>query len=201
MRRLGILGGTFDPPQIGHLILAEYTCEAVDLDHLLFVPVADHPHKEGHTRMPIEHRLKMIHLAIADNERFSISHVDIDRPGPHYSADTVRIIQEQNPDAELYFVMGGDNLRNLPSWERARELYSQCKLAVMRRSDEDIHPHMHDDTFPGLSERIVMVDAPMLGIWLSSTHVVDRLHHGKSVRYIVPDPVLNYIQENGLYQS
>ncbi len=200
-QRLGILGGTFDPPHIGHLILAEYTREALDLDHVLFVPVGGHPHKGDTTRQSVEHRLAMTELAIAGNPYFSISHVDIDRPPPHYSADTVRLIQEQYPQTELYFVMGGDNLRNLPTWERAQELYSHCKLAVMRRSDEDIHPDMHDDVLPDLSKRIVMVDAPLLGVWISSTHVIERLLSGKSVRYIVPNAVLNYIQKHGLYKS
>ncbi len=199
-RRVGILGGTFDPPQMGHLILAQYTSEALDLDHVLFVPVADHPHKKDDTRQPIEHRLAMLELAVADNEMFTISSVDIDRPGPHYSADTVGIIQEEYPDAELFFVMGGDNLHNLPTWRRAKELYEQCRLAVMKRADEDIAPDMHDDILPGLSDKVDIVDVPLLSIWLSSTHVVERLREGKSIRYLVPDNVLAYIEEQGLYR-
>lgn len=199
-QRLGILGGTFDPPHIGHLILAEYTREALELDQVLFVPVGDHPQK-NHTRTPVEHRLAMIELAIKGNERFAISLVDVQRPGPHYSADTIRIIQDQYPSAELFFVMGGDNLRNLPTWERARDLYAHCKLAVMRRSDEDITPHMHDHILPGLSRQVIMVDAPLLGIWISSTHVIERLHNGKSIRYITPDAVLDYIRIHHLYRK
>ncbi len=199
LRRIGILGGTFDPPHVGHLILAEYTREYLNLDHVLFVPVADHPQKHGLMRMPIQHRMAMLELAIKDNASFSISRVDVDRPGPHYSADTVRIIQSKYPQAELYFVMGGDNLRNLPSWQRARELYQSCRLAVMRRADEDISPTMHDDILPGLSQKVDMVDVPLLSIWLSSTHVSERLEQGKSVRYLVPDAVLDYIQHNQIY--
>ncbi|NJR12480.1 nicotinate (nicotinamide) nucleotide adenylyltransferase [bacterium] len=119
MQRLGILGGTFDPPHIGHLILAQYTMESLNLDHVLFVPVGDHPHKEI-TRTSPEQRLTMLRLAIADNTAFSISEVDLRRPGPHYSADTVQIIQQQYPHASLHFVMGGDNLRALPTWTRRR---------------------------------------------------------------------------------
>ncbi len=200
MWRLGILGGTFDPPHIGHLILAQYTVEALELDHLFFVPVGDHPHKDN-TRTPVKHRLAMVERAIAGNSQFSISYVDVERSGPNYSADTVRIIQEQHPNVELYFVMGGDNLRSLPTWKRAQDLYARCKLAVMRRSDEDIYPEMHGDKLPGLAKRVVMVDAPLLGIWLSSTHAIERLQQGKSLRYVVPDTVLNYIKENGLYKS
>lgn len=199
-KRIGILGGTFDPPQVGHLILAEYTREALQLDHVLFVPVADHPQKKDTTRLTIRHRLAMLQLAIDDNDAFSISRVDIDRPGPHFSADTVKIIQEDYPEAQLYFVMGGDNLRTLPTWKRAEDLYHSCRLAVMKRADEDISPDMHDDILPGLSSYVDIIDVPMLSVWISSTHVVQRLHDGLSVRYLVPDSVLEYIADNGLYK-
>lgn len=199
MQRIGILGGTFDPPHIGHLILAEYTIEALELERVLFVPAADPPHKRDQTRTPIHHRLAMLERAIEDNKRFVISRVDIDRPGPHYSVDTVGIIQAQYPDAELYFVMGGDSLRDLPNWRSPEVFIQRCKLAVMRRSDEDIHSHMHDAVLPALAERIIMIDAPLLGIWISSTHVVQRLQEGKSVRYVVPQQVMQYIFEQKVY--
>jgi nicotinate-nucleotide adenylyltransferase len=199
-KRIGILGGTFDPPQMGHLILAEYTKEALQMDHILFVPVADHPVKKDATRSPINHRLAMLDLAIEDNDAYSVSRVDIDRGGPHYSADTVKILQNQYPDAQLYFVMGGDNLRTLPSWKRAEDLYKCCRLAVMKRADEDIAPDMHDDILPGLSQKVDIVDVPLLSVWLSSTHVVNRLHDNLSVRYLVPDSVLEYIASNNLYR-
>ncbi len=197
--RIGILGGSFDPPQIGHLILAEYSREALDIDHVLFVPVADHPVKRGELRLPVVHRLAMLGLAINDNPNFSISRVDIDRNGPHYSADTIKLIRGQYPQAELYFVMGGDNLRALPTWERAPDLFRCCRLAVMKRADEDITPDMHDDVLPGLSDMVDIVDVPMLSVWLSSTVVVSRLRAKRSVRYLVPDAVLAYIHDNDLY--
>ena len=199
-QRIGILGGAFDPPQMGHLILAEYSRETLCIDHILFVPVADHPVKQGETRLPVKHRLEMLERAIKDNPSFSISRVDIDRQGPHYSADTVKIIQGQYPQAQLYFVMGGDNLRSLPSWKRAQDLYQSCRLAVMKRADEDIAAAMHDDTLPGLSEKVDIVDVPMLSIWLSSTYVVERLRQNLSVRYLVPDNVLGYIARHRLYR-
>lgn len=199
-KRVGILGGTFDPPQMGHLILAEYSRETLNMDHILFVPVADHPVKKGETRLRIDHRLAMLELAVEDNEYFSISRVDIDREGPHYSADTVNIIQEQYPEAQLFFVMGGDNLRSLPTWKRADDLYKCSRLAVMKRADEDIAPDMHDDILPGLSDKVDIVDVPMLSMWLSSTYVVERIRSNQSVRYLVPDRVLEYIAKNNLYQ-
>jgi nicotinate-nucleotide adenylyltransferase len=185
---------------MGHLILAEYSRETLNMDHILFVPVADHPVKKDDIRLPIRHRLAMLELAIEDNEYFSISRVDIDRDGPHYSADTVNIIQSQYPEAQIYFVMGGDNLRSLPTWQRASDLYKGCRLAVMKRADEDIAPSMHDDILPGLSDKVDIVDVPMLSMWLSSTYVVERIRHHQSVRYLVPDRVLEYIAQNNLYQ-
>ena len=199
-QRIGILGGSFDPPQIGHLILAEYTCEALDIDRILFVPVADHPVKRDDLRLPIAHRLAMLELAICGNPRFSISRIDIDREGPHYSADSVKLLREQHPDAEFYFLMGGDNLRTLPTWERPRELYRCCRLAVMKRADEDIAADMHDDTLPGLSSQVDIIDVPMLSVWLSSSYIVSRLRAGLSIRYLVPDSVLAYINQNNLYR-
>lgn len=197
--RIGILGGTFDPPQMGHLILAEYSRETLRMDHILFVPVGDHPVKHDEIRLPLEHRLAMLELAIEDNPSFSISRVDIDRAGPHFSADSVRLIRAQYPRADLYFVMGGDNLRDLPTWERAPELYQCCRLAVMKRADEDIAADMHDAQLPGLSSQVDIVDVPILSLWLSSTFVVSRLRQNLSVRYLIPDKVLHYIAANKLY--
>ena len=190
-QRIGILGGSFDPPQMGHLILAEYSRESLKMDHILFVPVADHPVKKGEIRSPVQHRMAMLQLAIEDNPHFSISRVDIDRNGPHYSADTVKILRATYPESELFFVMGGDNLRSLPTC---------CRLAVMKRADEAIAADMHDDILPGLSQKVDIVDVPMLSVWLSSTFVVSRLRQNLSVRYLVPDKVLEYIAANKLYR-
>ncbi len=199
MRRIGILGGTFDPPHIGHLVLGEYAAEALDLKQVLFVPAADPPHKIAVHKSPVAHRLAMLQIALADNPRFAISRVDIDRPGPHYSLDTVKIIQQAHADTELYFVMGGDSLRDLPTWHRPEQLIEHCRLAVMERPGTDAHPAMHDPILPGLAERVVMVNAPMLQI--ASSSIVPRLQQGRSVRYLVPDGVLAYIHEQGLYRK
>ena len=197
LRRLGILGGTFDPPHIGHLILAEYARESLDLAQILFVPAADPPHKDD-TRLTVEHRLAMMERAIAGNPHFAVSLADIERPGPHYTVDLIPILQAQYPDAELYFLVGADSLRDLPKWNRPQELIRLCKLAVMRRPDVDATPEMHEVILPGLAERVTMLDAPLVDV--SSTEIVARMQAGKSIRYIVPDAVLDYIQANGLYR-
>jgi nicotinate-nucleotide adenylyltransferase len=141
----------------------------------------------------------MVKLAIEGNPHFAISRVDMEREGPHYTADTLPIIQNDYPNAALFFLMGGDNLRDFPKWTRAAEVVEHARLAVMRRSDENISANMHDDKIPNLSQHVDIVDTPLLSIWLSSTHVVERLQLGKSVRYLVPDAILNYIRENDLY--
>lgn len=195
--RIGILGGTFDPPHLAHLVLGEYAVDALKLSHLLWVPAADPPHKQGNDKTPVAHRLAMLERALAGNSRFVISHVDMDRPGPHYSVDTVAIVQKQYPDAEIYFVIGGDSLRDLLKWHRPDLLIERCKLAVMRRPDAPVDPNMHQSALPNLAARITMIDAPLLGI--SSTHIKERLRTGRSVRYLVPDAVLAYIDEHNVY--
>lgn len=197
MRRVGFLGGTFDPPHLGHLILAEYAVEALDLNCLLFVPAADPPHKQHEKNTPVEHRLAMLGLAVGGNDRFTLSRVDVDRPGPHYSLDMVKIIQGQYPGAELYFVMGGDSLRDFPRWYRPAELIRLCRLAVMHRPGDGARPDMHEDVLPGLAEHVVMIDAPLIGI--AATEIVNRLQQGHSVRYLVPDAVLDYIYTYDVY--
>lgn len=199
--RIGILGGTFDPPHIGHLILAEYSLEALNLDKVLFVPVGSHPVKGDDTRLPPEHRVEMLTRAIADNPVFELSMIDVEREGPHYSADMLAIIQEKMPEAQLYFLMGSDNLRELPTWAHAEDLYQIARIAVMQRSDEDIDPTMHESTLVGLAEKIDIIPAPLSGVWISSTDITERLKEGKSVRYLIPDVVRHYIQEHSLYAS
>ena len=200
MQRIGILGGTFDPPHIGHLLLAEYTRESLTLDKILFVPAGVQPLKPD-IRSMVAHRLNMVKLAIQDNPNFAISRVDIDREGPHYTADTIPLIQAEYPDAKLYFLMGGDSLRDFPQWTRPQEIVRYARLAVMRRSDEDITADMHDTIIQDLSKSVDMVDTPLLSIWLSSSHVVERLKKGQSLRYLVPDTILTYIHDNKLYKE
>ncbi|MGQ9887006.1 MAG: nicotinate-nucleotide adenylyltransferase [Aggregatilineales bacterium] len=198
-RSIGVLGGTFDPPHIGHLILGEYAVEALNLDCLLYVPAADPPHKRNREKAAVEHRLAMLQLALAGNDHFCLSRIDIDRPGPHFSLEMVRIVQSHYPGAALYFVMGGDSLRDLPAWHRPEELIELCQFAVMERPGDTIDPHMHDSVLPGLAQRVVILRTPALEI--SSTEIVNRLREGRSVRYLVPDSVLAYIAQNGLYRS
>jgi len=202
-RRIGILGGTFDPPHHAHLILAQHAFEELSLDTVLFVPAGVPPHKEN-TRTSLDDRLAMLKLALDEDTRFELSRVEIDRPGPHYTIDTVRIIQDQNPDDELFFIMGGDVYRDLPNWDRPQEMFETCKLAVavMRRPGPhgpELRLDMHRNTIPDLEKNALLLTSPL--VEFSSTDIVDRLARGRSIRYMVPEAVYHYINQRHLYQE
>lgn len=198
IKRVGLFGGSFNPIHQGHLIVAEFAAETLQLDLILFAPVVFPPHKAVTTLIPIEHRVKMIELSIANNDRFFLSRVDIDRPGPHYSVDTVQIIKGMYPQSTLFFVMGGDSFKSFPTWYHPDEIIKHCRVAVMRRpSSKPVQPNMHHEQMPQLEKRVDMIEAPPIGI--SSTRIREQLAIGKSVRYLVPHPALHYIQEHQLY--
>jgi nicotinate-nucleotide adenylyltransferase len=197
--RIGILGGSFDPPHLGHLILAEVARDDLDLDRILFVPAGDPPHKQHEAKTPVTQRLTMLERALNGHPGFSISRVDIDRPGPHYTVDMLRLLAQQFPGAELVFLMGGDSFGDLLKWHQPAQVVAQCQLAVMRRPGDDIDIHMHDAALPGLSGRVVLLDTPLIEI--SSTLIMERVRLGRSVRYLVPEAVRAYINDYQLYRD
>ncbi len=198
--RLGVYGGTFDPPHLGHLILAETAAESLKLSRVVFVPAATPPHKEpGDVRESAEHRLIMVERAIAGNPRFVLSRVDMDREGPHYSVDMLRLLRDEYPGAEFVFLIGADSLRDLPKWSHPQELIQLALLGVMRRPDAEADLNALERDIPGISARIEWINAP--GIDIASHVVADQIADGCSVRYQVPDAVLAYIQEQGLYRN
>lgn len=198
--RLGIYGGTFDPPHIGHLILAETAVESLNLTQVLFVPAADPPHKPAAAiRVSAGHRVAMVERAIADNPRFALSRIDLDRPGPHYSVDMLRLMQRQHPDAELIFLIGSDSLQALPTWSRPQELLALAQLGVMHRAHFQPDLTALEEAVPGVSKRIVWIDAPLVAI--AASDLGERIAAGRSVRYQIPDSVLAYIDEHGLYRK
>jgi nicotinate-nucleotide adenylyltransferase len=181
------------------MILAETAADTLKLDHVYFVPAADPPHKIGLPRASVEHRLKMVELAIADNNRFELSRVDVDRPGPHYAVDMIGIFQQRHPLADLHFLMGSDSLRDLLTWDRPRQLVQQCKLVVMSRP---VVPPDYDNLFaeiPELRDQLIFISSPEIEI--SSTNIVARLQNGQSVRYRIQESVREYINQHGLYRE
>jgi nicotinate-nucleotide adenylyltransferase len=199
-RRLGILGGTFDPVHFGHLLLAEQARQGLGLEQVLFVPAGVPPHKLDEPHTPTEHRLRMLELALADNLAFAISRVDVDRPGPHYSVDMVRLIGEtQAPGTELFFLMGMDSLANILSWYRPDLLIQLCILAVARRPGYTSDLDELERQLPGLRRRLVFFDMPLMEI--SGEDIRRRIRLGHSIRYLTPEPVRRYIEEHGLYRA
>lgn len=194
--RLGILGGTFDPPHMGHLIIAECARDTLQLDTVLFVPAGNPPHKE--TVSPAEHRYQMVVTAARANRAFTVSRVDLDRPGPHYSADMLTILCRAYPTAEVYFLLGSDSLNDLPRWHDPGRILTQAKLGVIRRPSIPVDMDALEITLPGVTATVSWVNAPEIDI--SATELRERVQRQASIRYQVPDAVINYIQSAGLYR-
>ena len=198
--RIGLFGGTFDPPQLGHLILASEAHSQLELTRLLWTLTPEPPHKQEQLITPIEHRLAMVNLAIADNPSFELSRVELDRPGPHYTLDTVRIIAQQNPAAEIVPIIGGDSLHDLPKWHQPKELLYACHwVGVMRRPEDSANLEALERELPGISSKVHYVDAPLLEI--ASREIRSRIADGRTYRYYLPDPVYHYISQHHLYQK
>lgn len=196
--RIGILGGTFDPIHIGHLILAEEARDQLNLSVVYFVPAGDPPHKRDRRLAPVAHRLRMVELAIAENDCFRASRVDADRPGPHYTIDMVNIFKAQlPPGGELYFLMGYDSLADLPTWHQPQELVAACHLVALTRYNVPLDWQALEERLPGIQERVTLLDMPELEI--ASQHIQERLRRGRSIRYLVPDAVCRYIRKYALY--
>jgi nicotinate-nucleotide adenylyltransferase len=197
LQSLGILGGTFDPPHYGHLVLAENARTQLRLDRVLFVPAGQQPLKRGQGITPVRHRAAMVEAAISDNPTFALSRVDLDRPGPHYTIDTLALLQEAYPGAELFFLIGGDSLAQLATWHDPGGIVQQARLAVMPRPGWEADLGELEQTVPGVCERLVWLDTPCLDI--SATDLRRRARQGLPLRYLLPPAVEAYIREHRLY--
>jgi nicotinate-nucleotide adenylyltransferase len=195
--RLGVLGGTFDPPHYGHLALAETARVQLGLARVLFVPAGDPPHKPNYPLSPAVHRAAMVQAAIADNPAFVLSRVDLDRPGPHYTVDMLALLRGMFAGAEFYFLMGGDSLAEFLTWRDPAGIVRQATLAVMERPGWTADIHALEREIPGIREHLVWLDAPRLD--LSATDLRRRVREGLPIRYLVPPAVEAYIREHCLY--
>ncbi len=199
MGRLGIFGGTFDPPHLGHLILAAEAQSQLCLEQVLWILTPYPPHKEGLQLTEFDHRLDLLVAAISDNPAFQISRVDIDRPAPHYAVDTVRLLAETNPRDELIYLMGGDSLHDLPAWHQPQLFIEACDaIGVMRRPGDGVDMDYLERVLPGISHKVSIIDTPLIEI--ASSDIRLRVSQGKPVRYYLPAPVYQIIQEKKLYQ-
>ena len=192
--RLGLLGGTFDPIHLGHLILAEQARDALGLDRTLLMPAARPPHKPVRPITPYPDRYRMLELAVAGSPGLEVSDLERVADRPSYTGETLtRLREELGASAELWLIVGGDSLRDLPSWREPERIFELARLAVLARPGETENPSRP----PGAK-----VD--WLGgarIRLSSSEIRQRVSGGRSIRFLVPEPVREYIEREGLYQT
>ncbi|MFT3872413.1 MAG: nicotinate-nucleotide adenylyltransferase [Nocardioides sp.] len=193
-RRVGVMGGTFDPIHHGHLVAASEVQSWFDLDEVVFVPTGDPWQKSDRAVSPAEHRYLMTVIATAANPRFTVSRVDIDRPGPTYTIDTLRDLHALMPDTGLYFITGADALADIFTWRDADELFGLAQFVGCTRPGYEMDP---EDIARIPSDRVTMVEIPALAI--SSSDVRTRSQRGEPVWYLVPDGVVQYIAKHGLY--
>jgi nicotinate-nucleotide adenylyltransferase len=193
---IGLMGGTFDPIHIGHLVIAEEAREALSLSRMLFVPAGQPPHKPAGEVTPVEHRVAMVELAIADNAAFELSRIEIDRAGPSFTVDTV---EELARDHDVTVILSAETFRELPTWHEPDRLFAAARVAVVPREGYPApDPAWLAATFPGREDRVVYFDAPHLGV--SSTVIRAKVAAGRSIRYLVPPAVEAHITANQLYR-
>jgi len=204
MRRFGVLGGTFDPIHLGHLIIAQEVASTLQLDLLFFLPAGDPPHKHNRHIAPAAQRVQMVELAIAGNPAFALSLVDVERAGLSYTVDTLKLLHQQwGSGTEIYFVIGWDMLEDLLIWHDPAGVVAQVdRLVAVHRPGYEHEPHYLERleaALPGISELLLPLAAPQIAI--SSSDLRRRVAEGRSIRYQVPEAVEAYILARGLYRT
>lgn len=197
--RVGILGGTFDPIHIGHLVAVEEVRVRLALERVAFVPAGLPPHKLDLDVTSAEHRLNMVRLAIADDPNFVLSRVEIDRFGPSYTVDTIELLRDEySPNVELYFIMGTDSLAELLTWHEPNRLIRLCRIVALTRPGYHVDLEELNRLLPGAIARVQLLEMPLLQI--SSTDLQRRVRMGLSIKHLVPPTVEAYIHQHKLYQ-
>jgi nicotinate-nucleotide adenylyltransferase len=199
MGHIGIVGGTFNPPHLGHLVMAQEALDQLDLERVVLLPVAVPPHKEAREDPGAAARVELCRLAVAGDERLGVSTLEVDRGGASYTVDTLRELHELEPEHDLTFIVGGDMAQSLPAWREPEAILALAQLAVAEREGvrrEDIarrlEPLHHGD-------RVAFFDMPRIDI--SSSAIRRRVAEGRPIRYLVPDPVADAIARRSLYRT
>jgi len=192
MDRLGILGGTFNPIHIAHLLVAEQVAETCRLDKVLFIPACVPPHKNSPDIAPAADRYRMTVLATESNTRFEVSRVELDRAGTSFTKDTLQHLLEICPDTELFYIVGSDAVVELSTWREPELVLKLARFLVVARPGHDLT--RLEDRFTKSVEVV-----PVSGLDISSTEIRKRVRQGRSIKYLVPDKVEQYIRERGLY--
>jgi nicotinate-nucleotide adenylyltransferase len=198
LARIGLMGGTFDPIHFGHLVLAEQARETLGLERVLFVTAGNPPHKPDSAVTDAAHRLKMTELAIEGNPFFEAPRIEVEREGPSYTVDTIRGILEGNPGSELFLLVGSDEAENFMTWRSPREIVGMATLVVANRPGVEVSSalsRMPEDV------RSRAIELKMPGVDISSTDIRDRVRAGRSIKYLVPRAVEDYIAREGLYRG
>lgn len=196
--RLGVLGGTFDPPHLGHLLIAQDACARIPLDRVLFVPAALPPHKIGVVATPPRLRLEMVQAAIADDARFVADDLELEREGPSYTVDTLRELTKRQPGAELFLLLGADQFRELGTWREPEAIAQLATLVLVPRgADDSGAAQSAARDLPGA--RIEVLSSVRIDV--SSTGIRRRRAAGEPIRYLVPEAVLRVIEREGLYED
>jgi nicotinate-nucleotide adenylyltransferase len=203
-RKVGLMGGTFDPIHYGHLVIAEEVYYALELDEMVFIPAGQPPHKRRRVVTPAADRLRMLELALAANPHFAISTVDLERSGPSYTVDTLRRLRKQRGEqVALYFVIGWDSLEELSSWYDPQGVLEQLThlVAVHRPGHQEMPGYREqlEARLPGIQQRLLTVPVPQLDI--SASDLRQRVAKGRPIRYQTPDLVVEYIREHHLYRE
>lgn len=186
-RQVGILGGNFNPVHVAHLITADQVGQALGLEKVLLMPSNLPPHVDEKKTIAAEHRVNMLQLAIADNPLLAIETIELERQGKSYTYDTMKLLQEKHPDTDFFFIIGGDMVEYLPKWHKVDELMQLVNFVGVRR------PNYPTETpYP-----IIWIDVPLMEV--GSTNLRKKIAQGCSVNYLIPQNVIHYIQEKGLY--
>ncbi|MFC2021813.1 nicotinate-nucleotide adenylyltransferase [Chloroflexota bacterium] len=196
---IGVLGGTFDPIHNGHTMVAEETRTRLNLAEVLLVPAGQPWLKEDSPILAAEHRVKMVRLAITAHPYLKLSTMEIDRPGPSYTVETIAELQTQlGTGDELFFILGWDSLAQLPEWMEPSRLVKICHLVAVPRPGYTL-PDLDslEAVIPGLSQRLILLDKPQVDI--DATQIRERVRQGLSIRHLVPEPVDEYIRQHKLY--
>lgn len=199
MNKIGIMGGTFDPIHYGHLVAAEMARAEFKLDKVLFIPTGTPPHKDRRDISDAELRFEMVKLAIQDNPAFDISALEIERKGPSYTVETLRVLRRMWPDHELYFITGSDALLEIFSWREAEAIFTMIEFIGAARPGFDASDFFLkvQREHPETQGKIHYLEVPALAI--SSTDIRARVRRGEPIRYLLPEPVRLYLEQRRLY--
>ncbi|MGM9925500.1 MAG: nicotinate-nucleotide adenylyltransferase [Bacillus sp. (in: firmicutes)] len=189
MKRVGILGGTFDPPHVGHLIVANEVLSALQLDEVRFMPNHTPPHKAKSEGVTNCERVEMLRLSIDSHPQFKLELIELESPETSYTFYTMQRLKEKEPDTEFYFIIGADMIEYLPKWHRIDELIELVQFVGVQRP-----PYTTNTPYP-----VELIDAPL--VYISSSVIRDKVKHGVSIKYLVAPSVEEYIEENSLYET